>query len=154
MSIKPWRTLPLACTAFVWLSFPSITLLAQVAQVAPGASKTPAPDKAAQDSAYKLVADIFGDDLAKRPIPQAIMMGLARAAQNAEAVSCDGSLDVTRYGGVLQARRPVGVRGAGPAFDGLYYVKSVTSKLKKGAITQDFLLTRNAFISITPVVPA
>ena len=33
----------------------------------------------------------FRDDLAKKPIPQAIMMGLARAAQNAEVVSCTGS---------------------------------------------------------------
>src|SRR5271165_3161656 len=59
----------------------------------------------------------FRDDLSKRPIPQAIMMGLAAAAENAEAVSCEGSLDVTRYGGVLNARQLVGVRGAGPALD-------------------------------------
>ena len=32
------------------------------------------------------------------------MMGLAAAAENAEAVTCEGSLDVTRYGGVLKAR--------------------------------------------------
>src|SRR5260370_30711838 len=73
----------------------------------------------------------FRDDLSKRPIPQAIMMGLAAAAQNAEVVSCEGSLDVTRYGGVLKARQLVGVRGAGPAFDGLYYVKSVTHTIKR-----------------------
>jgi hypothetical protein len=94
----------------------------------------------------------FGDDLAKRPIPQAIMMGLARAAQNAEAVSCDGSLDVTRYRGVLQARQLVGVRGAGPAFDGLYYVKSVTHKIKRGEYKQDFTLTRNGLVSTVPTV--
>jgi len=94
----------------------------------------------------------FGDDLAKRPIPQAIMMGLARSAQNAEAVSCDGSLDVTRYRGVLQARQLVGVRGAGPAFDGLYYVKSVTHKIKRGEYKQDFTLTRNGLVSTVPTV--
>ncbi|HWY03787.1 MAG TPA: hypothetical protein VNX60_08975 [Candidatus Acidoferrum sp.] len=94
----------------------------------------------------------FGDDLAKRPIPQAIMMGLARAAQNAEAVSCDGSLDVTRYRGVLKARQLVGVRGAGPAFDGLYYVKSVTHKIKRGEYKQDFTLTRNGLVSTVPTV--
>jgi hypothetical protein len=94
----------------------------------------------------------FGDDLVKRPIPQAIMMGLARSAENAEVVSCDGSLDVTRYRRVLQARQLVGVRGAGPAFDGLYYVKSVTHKIKRGEYKQDFSLTRNGLVSTVPMV--
>jgi hypothetical protein len=94
----------------------------------------------------------FGDDLSKRPIPQAIMMGLARAAQNAEAVSCEGSLDVTRYRNVLQARQLVGVRGGGPAFDGLYYVKSVTHRIKRGEYKQDFSLTRNGLVSTVPTV--
>ena len=94
----------------------------------------------------------FGDDISKKPIPQAIMMGLARAAQNAEVVSCEGSLDVTRYRNVLQARQLVGVRGAGPAFDGLYYVKSVTHKIKRGEYKQDFTLTRNGLVSTVPTV--
>jgi len=94
----------------------------------------------------------FRDDLSKRPIPQAIMMGLAAAAQNAEVVSCEGSLDVTRYGGVLKARQLVGVRGAGPAFDGLYYVKSVTHKIKRGEYKQNFTLTRNGLVSTVPTV--
>ncbi len=78
----------------------------------------------------------FRDDLSKKPIPQAIMIGLAAAAEYAEAVTGEGSLDVTRYGGVLNARQLVGVRGAGPAFDGLYYVKSVTHKIKRGEYKQ------------------
>lgn len=94
----------------------------------------------------------FREDLAKKPIPQAIMMGLAEAAKNAEAVSCEGSLDVTRYGGVLKARQLVGVRGAGPAFDGLYYVKSVTHKIKRGDYKQNFTLTRNGLVSTVPTV--
>lgn len=92
------------------------------------------------------------DDLSKRPIPQAIMMGLAAASQYAEAVTCEGSLDVTRYGGVLSARQLVGVRGAGPAFDGLYYVKSVTHKIKRGEYKQNFTLTRNGLVSTVPTV--
>jgi len=92
------------------------------------------------------------DDMSKRPIPQTIMMGLAQAAQYAEAVSCTGSLDVVRYGGVLKARQLVGVRGAGPAFDGLYYVKSVTHKIKRGEYKQDFMLTRNGLVSTVPTV--
>jgi hypothetical protein len=94
----------------------------------------------------------FRGDLSKRPIPQAIMMGLAEAARNAEAVSCEGSLDVARYGGVLKARQLVGVRGAGPAFDGLYYVKRVTHKIKRGEYKQDFTLTRNGLVSTVPAV--
>jgi len=89
----------------------------------------------------------YREDLAKRPIPQAIVMGLAEAAKNAEAVTCDGSLDVTRYGSVLNARGLVGVRGAGPAFDGLYYVKRVSHKIKRGEYKQDFTLTRNGLVS-------
>jgi hypothetical protein len=94
----------------------------------------------------------FRADMAKMPIPQAIMMGLAYAAKNAEAVSCEGSLDVTRYGGVLSARGLVGVRGAGPAFDGLYYVKKVTHKIKRGEYKQDFTLTRNGLVSTVNTV--
>jgi hypothetical protein len=92
------------------------------------------------------------DDLSKLPIPQAVMMGLAAAAQAAEAVTCEGSLDVTRYRGVLKARGLVGVRGVGPAFDGLYYVKSVTHKIKRGEYKQNFTLTRNGLVSTVPTV--
>jgi hypothetical protein len=94
----------------------------------------------------------YREDVAKRPIPQAIMMGLAEAAKNSEAVSCEGSLDVTRYGQVLNARGLVGVRGAGPAFDGLYYVKRVTHKIKRGEYKQDFTLTRNGLVSTVSTV--
>lgn len=94
----------------------------------------------------------FREDVAKMPIPQAIMVGLAQAAQNAEVVTCEGTLDVTRYGGVLQARQLVGVRGAGLAFDGLYYVKSVTHKIKRGEYKQNFTLTRNGLVSTVPTV--
>ena len=94
----------------------------------------------------------FRADVSKMPIPQAIMMGLAQAAQNAEAVSCEGSLDVTRYGGILKARQLVGVRGAGPAFDGLYYVKRVTHKIKRGEYKQNFTLTRNGLVSTVSTV--
>jgi hypothetical protein len=92
------------------------------------------------------------DDLSKRPIPQAIMIGLATASQWADAVTGEGSLDVTRYGRVLNARQLVGVRGAGPAFDGLYYVKSVTHKIKRGEYKQSFKLSRNGLVSTVPRV--
>jgi hypothetical protein len=92
------------------------------------------------------------DDLSKKPTPQAVMQALAAAADYAEVVTCEGSLDVTRYGQVLNARQLVGVRGAGPAFDGLYYVKNVTHKIKRGEYKQNFTLTRNGLVSTVPTV--
>lgn len=84
----------------------------------------------------------------------AIGKGLAVASRSADAVSGSGSLDVVRYGRLLKARQLVGVRGVGTAFDGLYYVKSVTTKIKQGELKQSFQLTRNGLVSITPKVPA
>jgi hypothetical protein len=84
----------------------------------------------------------------------ALMQGLARASTAADVVSGSGSLDVLHYGSILQARQLVGVRGAGPAFDGLHYVDSVTHTLSRGQYKQSFTLTRNALVSNTPVVPA
>jgi hypothetical protein len=92
------------------------------------------------------------DDLSKRPVPQGVMMALAAAAEYSEAVTCEGSLDVTRYGGILKARQLVGVRGSGPAFDGLYYVKSVTHHIKRGEYKQNFTLSRNGLVSTVPTV--
>jgi hypothetical protein len=92
------------------------------------------------------------DDLSKRSIPQTIMIGMAAASQWADAVTGEGSLDVVRYGGVLKARELVGVRGAGPAFDGLYYVKSVTHKIKRGEYKQSFKLSRNGLVSTVSTV--
>lgn len=84
----------------------------------------------------------------------AIGVGLAVASRSADAVSGTGSLDVMRYRRLLKARQLVGVRGVGTAFDGLYFVKSVTTTLKQGEIKQSFQLTRNGLVSITPKVPA
>jgi hypothetical protein len=92
-------------------------------------------------------------DTAKLSPMQAIGRGLAEASRSADAVTAEGSLNVTRYGRVLKARQLVGVRGAGAAFDGLYYVNSVTTNIKRGEFKQSFSLSRNALVSITPRVP-
>ncbi|MFJ3306451.1 hypothetical protein ACIPSA_25670 [Streptomyces sp. NPDC086549] len=83
--------------------------------------------------------------LAKLTAPQAAGVALARAADSYEVISGQGSLDVLRYGTPLRPRRPVPVHGAGEAYDGTYYVRSVTHSIKRGAYTQQFSLTRNAF---------
>ena len=85
---------------------------------------------------------------------QTALRGLTKASQSSEAVTGTGSLNVLRYGRVLKARQLVGVRGAGMAFDGLYYVKSVTHNIKRGEYKQSFTLTRNGLISTVPRVPA
>jgi hypothetical protein len=59
-----------------------------------------------------------------------------------------------RYGGILKSRRLVGVRGAGAAFDGLYYVSSVSHSIKRGEYKQQFQLARNGLISTIPKVAA
>lgn len=92
-------------------------------------------------------------DTAKMSPMQAISAGLAEASKSQDSVSASGSLDVLRYGRPLKARQLVGVRGAGLAYDGLYYVNSVTSTLKRGEFRQSFQLTRNGLVSITPKVP-
>jgi hypothetical protein len=89
----------------------------------------------------------------KSPVDVALTV-LKTAARAKEAVSGSGSLDVMRYGRALRPRRLVGVRGAGAAFDGLYYVDSVTDELKPGEYKQRFTLTRNGLVSTLPTVPA
>ena len=93
-------------------------------------------------------------DVAKLNPIKASARALAESVQSSDAVTGSGSLDVVRYGHLLKARGIVGVRGAGNAYDGLYYVKSVTTNLKKGEIKQSFSLSRNGLISLTPrVIP-
>jgi len=84
----------------------------------------------------------------------ALMRGMARAVETADVVSGSGALDVLRYGQILRARSLVGVRGAGPVFDGMHYVDSTTHKIKPGEYKQSFVLKRNALISNLPLVPA
>lgn len=91
---------------------------------------------------------------AKKTPSEAAQTGMAEAAKSADAVTGTGSLDVLRYGRVLKARRLVGVRGAGLPFEGLYYVKSVTHKMKRGEYTQDFTLVRNGLLPTVSRVPA
>lgn len=84
---------------------------------------------------------------------QAAVIGLTKAAKTSDTVFGSGSLDVLRYGRLLKARQLVGVRGAGTAFDGLYYVTEVKHKIKRGEYKQDFKLARNGLVSTFPNVP-
>jgi hypothetical protein len=67
-------------------------------------------------------------------------------------VVAQGELDTLRYGHVLEARKLVGLRGAGSSYDGTYYVQSVTHALRLGAYKQSFTLTREGVGTATPLV--
>lgn len=97
------------------------------------------------------VVDLMNDTAKLSPV-EATLLGMAKAARSADAVTGTGSLDVLRYGGMLKARSLVGVRGAGHAFNGLYFVKSVTNSIKRGEYKQNFTLTRNGLVSTVPRV--
>lgn len=87
-------------------------------------------------------------------IPLTLQKMLGRMLKgSANAITVSGSLDVLRYGHVLRSKMLVGVRGAGLAYDGLYYVDSVTHKIKPGEFKQSFQLSRDGLISLTPKVP-
>ncbi len=92
-------------------------------------------------------------DTAQLSPPEALMKGLAYAAKNSDSVFGRGRLDVARYGRLLRSRRLVGVRGAGLAYDGLYYVSSVTHEIELGSYKQSFELARNGLVSTLPQVP-
>jgi hypothetical protein len=94
----------------------------------------------------------FIPETAKYSPIRGILVGLAKASKSAEVVNASGSLNILRYGHILKARKLVGVRGVGTAFDGLYYVKSVTHSIKRGEYKQNFKLSRNGLVSIVPEV--
>jgi len=78
---------------------------------------------------------------------QAAAIALAKAADAANVITGQGSLDVLRYGSILNARTVVQVRGAGITYDGDYYVDSVTHTIRPGSYKQSFSLLRNALIA-------
>jgi len=92
-------------------------------------------------------------DTGHLPPGLAMMKGLAYVAQHSDSVFGNGTLDVARYGRVLKSRQLVGVRGAGLPYDGLYYVRSVSHDIQRGAYKQSFQLARNALFSTLPRVP-
>jgi hypothetical protein len=92
----------------------------------------------------------FADNMAQMEYDEAAKHILAYLMNNSEAISGNGTLDVMRYGRVLRSRMLVGVRGASLAYDGLYYVDSVTHNIKRGEYKQNFSLSRDGLISNTP----
>lgn len=96
----------------------------------------------------------FADNLANLPPDKAANRAFGLLREGADAITGNGSLSVSRYGSILRARLLVGVRGAGLAYDGMYYVESVTHNLKRGEYKQNFTLARDGLVSQTPLVLA
>jgi hypothetical protein len=88
----------------------------------------------------------------KMKMPEVLMALLAGRA-GTDPVTASGSLDVTRYGRPITARSLIGVRGAGLAHDGLWFVRQVTDTLGRGSWKQSFQLARDGLISNLPAVP-
>lgn len=88
-------------------------------------------------------------DVSKHDFAEALLLSLGGAARSADALSGSGQLDVLRYGRLLRARGLVWARGAGRAFDGLWFVPSVATTIKRGEVTQSFTLSRGELVSLT-----
>lgn len=91
---------------------------------------------------------------AKLSAVAAALKGIAESTRSTDNVTGNGTLNVLRYGRPLLPRRLVGVRGAGMAFDGLYFVESVTHDISRGGYKQQFALRRSGIVSLTDKVPA
>ncbi|UAK23291.1 hypothetical protein [Sphingomonas nostoxanthinifaciens] len=82
-----------------------------------------------------------------------VLGALLAGRTRADPITGSGALDVARYGQPLAARRLVGVRGAGLAYDGLWYVRAVTDTVSRGSWKQNFQLARDGLVSNLPALP-
>ena len=80
-------------------------------------------------------------------------IGLTRDEARAQAIvdastdnvlTATGELDASCYGDLRRPSGLVDVRGVDYSYDGDYYVKSVTHRVRKGEYKQRFTLTRGA----------
>jgi len=92
--------------------------------------------------------------LEKLSATEAAGRALGLSFASSDSITATGALDVLRYGRVLRSRQMVGVRGASLAYDGLYYVNSVTHTIKRGDYKQSFNLSRDGLVSLTSSVPS
>lgn len=109
----------------------------------------------AEQSAWRALGrePALGGELRRRVLLS--RTGMARAGElqpyaqaavdrSSQAITAEGELNTVAYGGVLRAKRPVSVRGAGPQFSGAYYVQRVQHSFSGESYTQRFTLHRNA----------
>lgn len=89
---------------------------------------------------------------------KAAISAVAKVTNAPEAIQGEGELDTIRYGYVLRARKPVGVRGVGTSYSGNYYVRSVKHIIeianpgKSSTYTQEFKISKEGTGALVPVV--
>lgn len=93
-------------------------------------------------------------DTARLNPMEALARGFAHAARNNDPVTGRAKIDPLRYGRFLRAGSLVSVRGAGRAFDGVYYVKGVTHELARGSYKQSVETERTGLLPARASVPA
>lgn len=81
-----------------------------------------------------------------------LLKGLAEAAEAAESIAGEASLDLARYGVVARPRQLIGVRGAAAPYNGLYAISRVSTQLRRGVATQRISFSRANLFSATPRV--
>ena len=111
-------------------------------------SSTSRPTLGASDPMATARTRIYRDSAADSAMAFARAQAMTDASVE-NAVEASGELDTGRYGGILQARALVDLRGVGFLFDGTWYVKSVTHKIERGSYKQAFSLAREALGSTT-----
>jgi hypothetical protein len=83
---------------------------------------------------------------------QAYAQGMTdRSTDN--VVTVTGDVDTMTYGSLIAAPGLIALRGAGLSFDGFYFVKTVTHTIKRGEYKQQFTLSREGLMPLSPVVP-
>jgi hypothetical protein len=84
---------------------------------------------------------------------EAYVQTQSKVDQSTESVvSVSGTLNALKYGDILRAPGIVGLRGAGIAHDGLYYVKTVSHTISKNQYQQSFTLGREGLGTIVSQV--
>lgn len=131
---------------------PTITIIEPSSGVA---LQVPAPPVSAAPMASRPTTALrhtITRDTASLSPAEAAPRALAEVSEGSDAVTASGQVDAVRYGTVLRARRIVGVAGVGFNFDGNYYVRQVTHRIRRGEYKQDFALAREGRGALTPVV--
>ncbi|AXE75709.1 hypothetical protein [Streptomyces atratus] len=88
-----------------------------------------------------------------RSLTRTLLAGLGREVA-ADPLTGRGTVDVLRYGHVLSVHGLVGVRGAGRAYDGRFFVAGVTHELTRDTYKQQFTLVRDGLGADTQAVTA
>jgi hypothetical protein len=121
---------------------PSITIVEPTTRLALPIPVPPLPLTPLEQAPAEPLRTVIARDVANLDQIQAVLRGTSTITASSAALQATGELDSVRYGRALRARRLVGIRGAGASYDGTYYVREVTHRIRRGEYRQSFTLTR------------